>query len=267
MFTKTRLPGQQLLAPHRLIDIRDPADSYSAAEFRQNALQEMQDIVANGKIPLLVGGTMFYFHALEYGLSELPSADNDIRMQLGNEAERIGWPAMHARLQREDPLTAERINPNDTQRIQRALEIIEISGQKPSVLRQRSKPTRLPYKFIKIAIQPADRAQLHATIEQRFESMLKQGLVAEVEALYHRGDLSIQNPSVRTVGYRQVWEYLTATINYYEMVDRGIAATRQLAKRQLTWLRSYKGVKRFESGKTGDLGKTISDFIKRQSLL
>ena len=200
---------EQRRVPHRLIDIRDPTESYSAANFREDALREMAAITAVGRIPLLVGGAMFYFHALESGLSELPSADTEVRRILNQEAEHLGWPALHSRLQGYDPQTAKRIHPNDAQRIQRALEIIEITGQAPSALARQAPPRSLPYRLVKIAIFPADRGQLHEKIARRFESMFELGLVAEVEALKQRGDLSLQNPSVRTVGYRQIWEYLT----------------------------------------------------------
>jgi tRNA dimethylallyltransferase len=228
-------------APHRLIDICDPSEPYSAARFRDDALREMSDIVQRGRIPLLVGGTMFYFRALESGLSQLPSADPVVRERLSAQAKEIGWPALHARLSERDPDTAARISINDTQRIQRALELIELTGETPSALNRRMPPAPSPFKFVRLALIPGDRAWLHSRIAKRFHAMLELGLVSEVEKLYQRGDLSMQLPSVRTVGYRQAWEYLTGRVTYNEMAEQAIAATRQLAKRQLTWLRQYHG--------------------------
>ena len=239
---------EQARAPHRLIDIRDPAQTYSVAEFCTDALREMETITRAGKIPLLVGGTMFYFHALEFGLSELPSADPDIRARLSEAATKIGWPGMHQRLQAIDPVAAARIHANDAQRIQRALEIYELTGQSPSALGAATPGVSLPYRLIKVALWPPDRQLLHARIERRFHDMLKQGLVAEVELLYTLGSLSPDLPSMRTVGYRQIWKYLTKSVNYGEMTTQAVAATRQFAKRQLTWLRSYPEVQVFDSG-------------------
>lgn len=234
-------PEEQAQAPHRLIDIRDPAEIYSAAQFCDDARREIVAITASGRIPLLVGGTMFYFRALEYGLAPLPSADSEVRARLTQQALEQGWPALHAHLKTHDPDSAARIGPNDAQRIQRALEIIELTGQTPSVLNRRQ-TVDFPYRAIKLALNPSERSQLHAHIRRRFDRMLELGLVAEVEGLYRRGDLNLQLPSIRTVGYRQIWLYLTGEINYSEMVDRALAATRQLAKRQLTWLRQYPGL-------------------------
>jgi tRNA dimethylallyltransferase len=235
-------------APHRLIDLRDPVESYSAAQFCDDAQAALQEIVQAGKIPLLVGGTMFYFHALEYGLSALPSADPQVRAQLSAEAQRLGWPALHARLAALDAPTAGRIEPNDAQRIQRALEIHTITGRAPSELAAAAPRARSPYRFVKVALWPSDRALLHARIAARFQIMLQCGLIAEVEGLRARGDLHAGLPSMRTVGYRQAWSYLTNEVNYNQMVERAIAATRQLAKRQLTWLRRYPGVQRVDCG-------------------
>lgn len=238
---------EQERAPHRLIDIRDPAEPYSAEEFCRDATREMESIVNQGKIPLLVGGTMFYFHALEFGLSDLPSADSEIRESLAAEAERIGWGALHQRVQAVDPESARRIHPNDAQRIQRALEIYEISGQSLSDLASAKPKPPLPYRLIKIALWPEDRSTLHARIESRFQAMLELGLIAEVEKLFARGDLKPVMPSLRAVGYRQIWEYLIKKINYSEMTQQALAATRQLAKRQITWLRRYPGIRVFEN--------------------
>ncbi len=232
---------EQARAPHRLIDLRDPAHSYSAADFCADALREMQEIVSRGRIPLLVGGTMFYFHALEFGLSSLPPANTKVRLQIKAEADTMGWSVLHARLAASDPEAAARINPNDTQRIQRALELIELTGETPSALNRRAPPQPPPFHFLRVMWTPHDRAWLHERIERRFHTMLELGLVDEVEGLYRRGDLSDVLPSIRTVGYRQIWGYLTGRFTYNEMVRRSIAATRQLAKRQLTWLRRYEG--------------------------
>ncbi|HKQ31192.1 MAG TPA: tRNA (adenosine(37)-N6)-dimethylallyltransferase MiaA [Burkholderiales bacterium] len=234
-------PQIQARAPHRLIDIRDPAEPYSAAEFRADALREMSDVASRGRIPLLVGGTMFYFRALASGLSDLPSADPMVREQLRAEAEKRGWSALHARLAVRDPEAAARINVNDTQRIQRALELIELTGETPTALNRRTPPAPPPFNFVHVALVPEDRVWLHSRIAKRFEVMLELGLVKEVELLYQRGDLSPLLPSVRTVGYRQVWDYLTGRVTYNQMTEHAIAATRQLAKRQLTWLRQYQG--------------------------
>jgi tRNA dimethylallyltransferase len=234
--------AERARAPHRLIDIRDPAQPYSAAEFCADAIREIEDIRRRGRIPLLVGGTMFYFHALEYGLSDLPSADPAIRARLTEEAAQIGWYALHQRLQAVDPDTAARIHPNDMQRIQRALEIFGLTGQPPSVLNESALRTVPPYRFIKIALWPGERAWLHDRIAKRFQAMLELGLVEEVERLYQRGDLTLSMPSMRTVGYRQVWEYLTSNIKYCEIAEQATTATRQFAKRQITWLRRYKNL-------------------------
>jgi tRNA dimethylallyltransferase len=254
---------EQKRAPHRLIDIRDPAESYSAAEFCADALREMENISRAGKIPLLVGGTMFYFHALEFGLSDLPSADPDIRARLGAEALMLGWPGMHRRLQSVDPDSAARIHPNDAQRIQRALEIHEITGQPASALGTESPRLSLPYRPVKIALWPQDRALLHERIERRFHAMLEQGFVAEVEHLYRRGGLTLTMPSMRTVGYRQIWEYLTEEVNYSQMIEKAVAATRQLAKRQITWLRSYPDLQVFDSGNPANQKQSVEYLHQR----
>lgn len=224
-------------APHKLIDIIDPAEAYSAANFRQDALAEIQAIIERGKTPLLVGGTMLYYRALQQGLSELPAADDAVRQQLEKEASRLGWNAMHERLEKIDPASAERIHPNDPQRIQRALEVYEISGRTMTEFWAQQSAQALPYNVIKIAYFPEQRELLRERIAIRFEKMLKQGFIEEVEDLRARGDLHLDLPSMRCVGYRQVWEYLEGLMTYDEMREKGIIATRQLAKRQLTWLR------------------------------
>jgi tRNA dimethylallyltransferase len=244
-------PEEQAKAPHRLIDIRDPAESYSAAEFCADARREMDAIRQAGRIPLLVGGTMFYFHSLEYGLSDLPSADPEVRARLSADAGQLGWAGIHARLADVDPVTAGRIHPNDAQRIQRALEIYELTGQPPSVINAQGTPGTQEYRFVKVGLQVSDRTQLHEQIAKRFYGMLWRGLIAEVERLYSRGDLTLDMPSVRTVGYRQIRDYLTKKVDYNHMIEKALAATRQLAKRQMTWLRSYPELKVFEGGTKG----------------
>ena len=227
------------IAPHRLINFLDPSQSYSVAEFRRDALDAMQEITQQGKIPLLVGGTMLYFRALFDGLSTLPEADNLVREKLEAEAADIGWSAMHEKLKAVDPEAAAKIHPNDPQRIQRALEVYEISGQPLSLLQQKHKSENgSAYNFTKIIVNPRERKVLHQRIEQRFVNMLETGFIEEVRALYERGDLNVDMPSMRAVGYRQVWEFLDGQRDYQSMQERGIVVTRQLAKRQLTWLRN-----------------------------
>ncbi|MGD8407105.1 MAG: tRNA (adenosine(37)-N6)-dimethylallyltransferase MiaA [Thiohalophilus sp.] len=232
-------------APHRLIDILDPSAACSAARFVELAQREMAEITAAGRIPLLVGGTMLYFRAMIHGLSQLPSADPGVRAELEAEAHERGWDTLHARLAEVDPPAAERIHPNDPQRIQRALEVYTLTGTPLSELQQQAEP--LPWQFVKLALIPSDRQVLHERIAQRFEQMLAEGLVGEVEGLYARGDLHEDLPSIRAVGYRQVWHYLQGRINYTEMQEQGMAATRQLAKRQLTWLRSETSLEVFDA--------------------
>jgi tRNA dimethylallyltransferase len=227
-------------APHKLIDIIDPAESYSAANFREDALQEIKLTLSRGKTPVLVGGTMLYYKALQDGLSELPAADESVRNQLEADAEKLGWQAMHERLAQVDPVSAARIHPNDPQRLQRALEVFEISGKTLTEYWQQQTSQALPYNVLKIAFFPEDRDLLKKRIAQRFHYMLELGFVDEVEALRLRGDLNIELPSMRCVGYRQVWEYLDGLTSQEEMTDKAIIATRQLAKRQLTWLRKEK---------------------------
>lgn len=247
----TAKPPRALLAefPHRLIDIRDPAESYSAAEFRRDALAAMAEISAGGRIPLLVGGTMLYYKALLEGLAEMPAADAAVRAALEAQAAAEGLAALHAELARVDPESAARIHQNDPQRLIRALEVYRVSGLSMSEHRHRqaqqnlqggAPSTRaLPYTVAQLAIAPAQRQVLHERIARRFRLMLEQGFIAEVEALRARGDLHPGLPSIRSVGYRQAWEYLDGQLTREEMVERGIIATRQLAKRQFTWLRSW----------------------------
>jgi tRNA dimethylallyltransferase len=225
-------------APHYLIDMIPPTEAYSAANFRSDALRLMAEITSRGKIPLLVGGTMLYFKALEGGLSGLPGAQPEVRAKLDAEAAQIGWPAMHSKLARIDPETAARLMPNDMQRIQRALEVYEVSGETMSSLFTKQTSEALPYKLLKIALIPSDRKVLHARIEVRFEQMLKDGFVDEVRALIAKyPSLTPESTSMRCVGYRQALEHLAGQYDLAELRDRGIFATRQLAKRQLTWLR------------------------------
>lgn len=225
------------LAPHRLIDIRDPAESYSAAEFREDALREMDSITAAGKVPLLVGGTMLYFRALEHGLSELPAADPVVRRQLEQQAAEIGWSAMHDILRQNDPQAAARIHPNDPQRIQRALEVISLSGRSLSELHEKTEGYELGYRIHKIIISPEPRSVLHERIERRFDLMIEAGFIDEMKRLHARTDLDANMPSMRAVGYRQAWLWLQGESTFEQMREKAIAATRQLAKRQLTWLR------------------------------
>ena len=224
-------------APHHLINIRNPTDAYSAAAFCHDALRLMQDISARGRIPLLVGGTMLYFRALRFGLSDLPQADPGVRYELEQRAARLGWPALHAELAQLDPETAARLKPNDAQRIQRALEIYQITGTPMSALFRQQDKHPLPYRVLPIALIPSERSQLHARIAARFAAMLKLGLVDELRALREKYPLHPDLPAMRCVGYRQAWQFLAGSINKTELLHQGIAATRQLAKRQLTWLR------------------------------
>ena len=232
-------PEERAAVPHHLIDILDPADAYSAMQFRDDALRLVADISARGRLPLLVGGTMLYFKALQDGLDDLPQADPAVRAQLDAEAARLGYPALHAKLAELDPQTAARLKPNDAQRIQRALEIITLTGKPMSALLARQPRPDLPFDLLAIALEPSDRSALHARIAQRFDAMLAaDALINEVESLRRRGDLHLGLPSMRCVGYRQAWEYLDGHYDKASLRDKGIAATRQLAKRQLTWLRS-----------------------------
>jgi tRNA dimethylallyltransferase len=245
----TAKPSAEVLAaaPHRLIDLLDPAQAYSAARFRSDALREMKAITAAGKIPLLVGGTMLYFRALVQGLSQLPGADPQVRARINTLARDHGWAALHEHLREVDPVAAKRIHPNDPQRVQRALEIYELTGTPMTELCARPKLDSLQYTIMKLALFPMNREDLHMRIAQRFERMLIQGLVDEVVALRQRQDLHLDLPALRTVGYRQVWEYLEGVMDYAEMIFAAVTATRGLAKRQLTWLRSEHDTLVFEA--------------------
>jgi tRNA dimethylallyltransferase len=225
--------------PHHLIDILDPLDAYSVMQFRQDAIRLVAEIATRGKLPLLVGGTMLYFKGLKDGLDDLPQADPGVRAALDAEEATLGTPALHARLARIDPVTAARLKPNDSQRIQRALEIFALTGQPMSALLEKAPKVALPFELLSIALEPSERSVLHARIAARFDAMLQNGaLIAEVEELRARGDLHLGLPSMRCVGYRQTWEYLDGAYGLTELREKGIAATRQLAKRQITWLRS-----------------------------
>lgn len=231
--------------PHRLIDIRDPAEPYSVADFLVDAEREIAQIHAMGKIPLLVGGTMLYFRALLDGLAQMPAANAEVRAQIEQEAAEFGWPHIHAQLAQVDPLTAAEIHPNHSQRLSRALEVYRVSGKTMTQLRE-LQHSQSPagnfcdrFQVYQLAIAPRDRAVLHRRIAERFEKMLVNGLVDEVRALYERGDLHPDLPAIRAVGYRQVWDYLDGRLDYDHMRERGIIATRQLAKRQFTWLRGW----------------------------
>jgi len=237
----TAKPGPEVLAaaPHRLIDICDPTEAYSAARFRADALREMTEISARGRVPLLVGGTMLYFRALQQGLSGLPEADPAVRARLDDEARHLGWEVLHRRLGEVDPEAAARIHRNDPQRIQRALEVYEVTGQPMSLLlREDTGRATLPYRLVKLVRAPRERSVLHERIARRFRHMLDLGFEEEVRRLWARGDLTTVMPSMRCVGYRQMLKYLFREYNFVQMVQGGIVATRQLAKRQYTWLRT-----------------------------
>jgi tRNA dimethylallyltransferase len=228
--------------PHHLIDVVTPEQRYSAARFRADAIAAMADITARGRVPLLTGGTMLYVKALRAGLADLPEADPALRAQIDAEAAARGWQALHAELARLDPATAARLQPADAQRIQRALEVLRLTGRCLGDFFEAQAEAALPYRLLPLALVPSDRAWLHARIAQRFDEMLAAGLVAEVEELRAKYRLHAELPSMRCVGYRQVWEMLEGTLSAAELRDRGIYATRQLAKRQLTWLRSMDDI-------------------------
>lgn len=267
----TAKPGPDILriAPHRLIDICDPADAYSAAKFREDALREIHDIFQQGKIPLLVGGTMLYFRALQQGIAAMPSANAECRSKILAEAKQQGWPALHQRLQAVDPIAAARIHPHDSQRIQRALEVFDLTG-KPLTAWQNEHTTETDdYAVLNLVVAPSDRSLLHGHIAERFTHMLAAGFVDEVKKLRNRGDLNLEMPAMRSVGYRQVWEYLDGKYSFEEMREKGIAATRQLAKRQLTWLRSWPETVWFDSccDITDQVVAHITAFLKQQHIV
>ncbi|MEZ9133451.1 tRNA (adenosine(37)-N6)-dimethylallyltransferase MiaA [Vibrio breoganii] len=251
---------EQAAAPHRLIDIIDPAQSYSAADFRRDALQLMDEITAQGKIPMLVGGTMLYYKALLEGLSPLPAADPEIRAQIEQEATQKGWQALHDELKQIDPVSAERIHPNDPQRLSRALEVFRISGKSLTELTQQ-KGEPIPYDVKQFAIAPQERSELHRRIELRYEKMVEAGFEDEVRALHQRTDLHPDLPSIRCVGYRQMWGYLEEEYSFDEAIFKGVCATRQLAKRQITWLRSWKDLTWLDSQNIDHGVETIANVI------
>jgi tRNA dimethylallyltransferase len=252
----TAKPDQKTLqqAPHRLINIIDPSQHYSAADFAKDAKREINDIEISRKIPLLVGGTLLYFRALLEGLAKMPAADTDVREKIEQQARIEGWQALHNELARVDPVAAKRIHPNDRQRIQRAIEVFRLTGQPISSIQAADQAK--PVSALKIALVFEDRKTLHERIEQRFMQMLQNGFENEVRKLYERPDLTAEMPAIRSVGYRQMWGYLSGEYSYEEMIEKGIAASRQLAKRQLTWLRKASDTFVFEPGSTN-----ISEFI------
>lgn len=255
----TAKPDAQMLklAPHRLIDIREPDQAYSAAEFVADAKVEINDILAKGKKPLLVGGTMMYFNALMKGLAKMPQADAKLRAEMELQAAEFGWPHLHEELQKLDPESAKRIHPNDPQRLQRAIEVCKLTGRTMTALWAEQQASVSDYDFVSIAVMPDERAVLHARIEQRFTIMLEQGFLSEVKALFERGDLHVDMPSVRCVGYRQMWAHLMGECDFDEAVYRGVVATRQLAKRQVTWLRSWEDLKVFDTFDKDLLSKAL----------
>jgi tRNA dimethylallyltransferase len=251
--------------PHRLIDIRDPSQPYSAAQFRDDALREMQALSANGATPLLVGGTGLYFRALQGGLSDLPAADEAVRARVAAAASRQGWPALHARLHELDPAAAQRIRPGDTQRIQRALEVIELTGKPLSAQLGRA-PGRFAWRVLKLALVPADRAALHVRIAGRVDAMIAAGLLDEVATLRRRGDLHVDLPAMRAVGYRQAWQHLEQRSDPAQFRDRAVFATRQLAKRQMTWLRAEfdaRVLEPFDPALESTAGAALDAFLGR----
>ncbi len=252
-------------APHHLIDVIDPTESYSAARFRADALRLSRDIVARGRIPLLVGGTMLYFKALKEGLAELPVAAPELRAELEARAKREGWPALHAELARLDPETAARLAPNDAQRIQRALEVCR-AGDEPlsTLLARQEKADDLPCRLVEIALMQDDRAWLHERINRRFQAMLDAGLVDELRGLRARWPLNPDMPSMRCVGYRQAWRHLEGEIDADALYASGAAATRQLAKRQITWLRGWDGAITLD-GRAPDVLERVSDLVERDT--
>jgi tRNA dimethylallyltransferase len=244
--------------PHHLIDIIDPVESFSTGAFRNQALSLIDQIHARGKLPILVGGTMLYFNALTQGLAQLPVADEAVRNRLDKDCRELGKEEMHRRLGLIDPAAAQRIHPNDPQRVQRALEVYELTGTPISELIKAGQANSFPFKMAKIIVAPNDRKLLHQMIAQRFMQMLDQGFIEEVQGLLNRGDLNEKLPSIRAVGYRQLWSYLKGEYDYATMVEKGIAATRQLAKRQFTWLRRESDAQWFESAE----GKLVEQVLQ-----
>lgn len=263
----TAKPSAETLAtvPHHLINLIEPHERYSAAQFRDDALTAMRTITERGNIPLLVGGTMLYFRALLEGLAELPAADNNVRMAIDNMAAVSSWPALHQELEQLDPVSAARIQPADSQRIQRALEVYYLTGKPMSQILQSPGGVCLPYQVTRIALLPSDRAVLHQRIAQRFEAMLELGLIDEVRAIRNEYDLAVDTPAMRCVGYRQVLMYLNEEISLTEIREMGVAATRQLAKRQLTWLRPMQGLEEFDC-LAENLSQQVLQYLRKTGL-
>ena len=257
-------PAERAAVPHHLIDIRDPEQTYSAGEFRTDCLQVIEDIHARGRVPLLVGGTMLYFKALTRGLAELPAAQPALRAALEAEARDRGWPAMHEDLAKVDPDAAKRLKPTDAQRIQRALEVFRHTGRTLTSFHEETQTTVLPFAALRIALEPSERTALHERIATRFRAMLAAGLVEEVQDLRKRYALEASLPSMRAVGYRQAWDTLEGRAPRETLEARGIAATRQLAKRQLTWLRAMEGLERFDCLRP-DLAEAVAERVERFS--
>ncbi len=260
----TAKPDAEILAiaPHHLIDIREPQYPYSAGQFREDALHEIALIQARGKIPLLVGGTMLYFRTLQQGIANMPSADPGLRAKLASEGEAVGWPALHSRLAKVDPVAAQRIHPQDSQRIQRALEVHALTGKNLTTWHDNQEINNADYEFHYLIVSPNERAILHERIKQRFIQMLDAGFVEEVKQLFSRHDLNLETPAIRSVGYKQVWEYLEDKYTFDEMREKGIIATRQLAKRQLTWLRSWPDAVWLDS-EADDLFEQVTAYLKQ----
>jgi tRNA dimethylallyltransferase len=261
----TAKPGADTLLQvrHHLIDIIDPTQNYSAAQFHDDAIEAMHTIVSRGRVPLLTGGTMLYFKALREGLSDLPAANDDTRLVIDAMAADVGWPAIHRELERIDPSTALRLDPNDSQRIQRAMEVFYLTGKPLSELIETPKRADLPYRMIPLALVPGDRGALHERIADRFEIMLEMGLINEVRELRENYDLNPGMPSMRCVGYRQTWQHLDGEYGLAELREKAVAATRQLAKRQLTWLRATREVRQFDCLAT-DLQEQIETWLSEQ---
>lgn len=256
--------SEQQLFPHQLIDRCDPSEHYSAGQFCQDASKAIEAILKKERLPILVGGTMLYFSLLQKGFATFPDQAPKIRQTITARAKKEGWEALHRELEKIDPLAAKKIHPNDPQRIQRALELYYATGKTRSEWQEKQTWKKHPYHFVNIILAPTARQKLHERIEQRFDQMLAEGLVAEVEKLYQRGDLNEQLPAIRSVGYRQVWKYLKGEYDYETMRYKGIVATRQLAKRQITWLKQFSG-KRFDSDDPSILNQVL-DYLKRECL-
>lgn len=260
--------AEQAAVVHHLIDILEPTEVYSAARFAKDAKRLCEEIRSRGKIPVVVGGTMLYWRAWAHGLSSLPPANPEIRTRLEDQAKAIGWPAMHTQLSQVDPVTAARLMPNDSQRVQRALEVFEITGKPMSVLLAESpsedgrEGSAIPPWINLVSLEPSDRSRLHLNLEKRFDQMLSGGLIEEVEALRKNTALHADLPAIRSVGYRQVWEYLDGQIDWEQMRYKALAATRQLGKRQLTWLRAITGRNTFDPFNPNEL-KAALDYCKK----